>query len=243
MTSKVISLSAVQAKEQDLQRFSMWLIGDTPLITHAWSEKAKREMLNKQIKKVKPSGREARDPEQDFVNSLYDLGGNSFGFPVTGVKTCILSAAHKDKGIARTAAMSALYLDAEMVRTRPALAAAICDMPMVRIHGSEPEMREDMVRVGTGLSKTSTLAYRGQFTIWALNITGHVNTTVLPVETLVYLINESGRSCGLGEWRNEKHGVFGAFHLATEAEEKAWAKFKAGKGKMPVPVSYKEAAE
>src|SRR5690349_8037221 len=102
------------------QKFSFWLVGDTPLITHAWSEKAKREMLGKQLKSVKP-GREARDPQGDFVNSLYDMGDGRYGFPVTGVKNAIMSAAHKDKGIPRDTVMRSLWLNAEMTRTRPAL--------------------------------------------------------------------------------------------------------------------------
>ncbi|KKK94522.1 hypothetical protein LCGC14_2682020, partial [marine sediment metagenome] len=70
--AKLVSLSALLVKSPEFQRFGMWIIGDTPLITHAWAEKAKREMLDKQLKKVKPSGKEARDPDKDFVNSLYE---------------------------------------------------------------------------------------------------------------------------------------------------------------------------
>jgi len=242
MTKEVVSLSAVMSKKPVFKRFSMWIVGDTPLITHAWSEKAKREMLQKQVKATKP-GKEARDPQQDFVNSLYEMGDNQFGFPVTGVKNCILAAAHKDKGIARTGVMAALYLDADMVRVRPALAGAVCDMPLVRIYGSDPEMREDMVRIGSGMNKTANLSYRGQFTVWAMRITGRLNATVLTDEALAFLVNESGMACGIGEWRNEKKGVFGAFHLATVEEEAAWEAYLAGKGELPTPASYALAAE
>jgi len=119
----VPSLSATLTRKAIFKGFSVWVIGDTPLITHAWSEKAKREMLQKQVKAPK-AGREARDPQADFVNSLYEMGDGVYGFPATGVKNCILSVAHKDKGIPRTAVMSALWINAEMVRTRPALAGA-----------------------------------------------------------------------------------------------------------------------
>ncbi len=239
--NKTVSLSAVLSKQQKLKHFSMWLIGDTPLITHAWSEKAKREMLSKQVKATKP-GKEARDPEQDFVNSLYEMEKGVYGFPVTGVKNCILSAAHKDKGIPRSAVMQALYLDADMIRVRPALAGAICDMPLVRIHGTDPEMREDMVRIGGGMNKTANLAYRAQFTVWAMRITGKVNTTTVTDEALSFLVQESGLACGIGEWRNEKKGVFGSFHLATVEEEAAWDAYASG-GDLPIPETYSMAAE
>jgi len=77
-------------------------------------------------------------------------------------------------------------------------------MPLIRIHGSKPEMREDMTKIGTGLTKTANLAYRAQFTTWALKVTGRFNPTVLTADALAYLIQDAGMGAGLGEWRNEK---------------------------------------
>ena len=236
------SLSALLSTKTAYQPFSVWLVGDTPLITHAWSEKAKREMLGKQVGATK-SGREPRDPKADFVSSLYEMGDKKFGFPVTGVKNCIMSAAHKDKGLPRTVVQAALWLDAEMVAIRPALAGAMCDMPLVRIWGSAPVMREDMTRIGGGISKTATLAYRPQFSVWAMKIRGKFNATLLKPDALAFIIQESGVTSGLGEWRNERKGIFGAFHLADATEEEAWDKFTAGKGEMPTPRTSYEIGE
>lgn len=239
---QAVSLAGAMSKKPAFTRFSVWLVGDTPLITHAWSEKARREMLQKQVKATKP-GKEARDPQADFVSSLYEMGDGGFGFPATGVKNCILSAAHRDKGLARTSVMQALWIDAEMVRARPALAGAICDMPLIRIWGGDPEMREDMVKIGSGLNKVANLAYRAQFRFWAMRVTGRINSTIITPEALAFLIQEAGMSSGLGEWRNERKGMFGAFRLANEAEETAWDAFASGKGELPVPEDYKMAAE
>lgn len=242
MTTTEKSLTAQLSGKTKFQGFKVWIVGDTPIITHAWSEKAKREMLQKQVKATK-AGKDARDPQADFVSSLYEMGDGVYGFPATGVKNCILSAAHKDKGIARTGVMAALWINADMVRVRPALAGAVCDMPLIRIWGSQPEMREDMVKIGAGLNKTANLAYRAQFTVWAMCVTGRFNPAVLNEESLAFLIQESGFSSGLGEWRNERKGMFGAFHLADVDEEAAWEAFAAGKGELPVPASYRMAAE
>jgi hypothetical protein len=218
-----------------IRAFDIWLIGLTPLICHAWSEKARIAMLQKQLKVTTP-GREERDPEQDYVDSLYKMGdAGGYGFPATGIKNCILSAAHKDRGIPRTDARSALYIDAELVSTRAAFAAAICDMPLLRIWGSDPVMREDMVRVGAGLNKTASLAYRAQFTDWAIRITGTVNALIMTPDALRFLITQSGQGYGLGDWRNEKNGVFGAFRMANGNEERnAWIAFSEGRGPLPV---------
>lgn len=240
--AETISLSHLLSQKAKFKTFSIWIVGDTPLITHAWSEKAKREMLQKQVKAVK-SGKEARDPQQDFVNSLYEMGDGGYGFPATGVKLCILSGAHKDKGIARSVATGALWVDAQMVRTRPALAGAVCDMPLLRIYGGEPEMREDMVKIGAGLKKIANLAYRAQFTIWAFKVTGRFNPDLLSAVQLAGMVNDAGMACGIGEWRNERKGMFGAFHLASIEEEADWEKYITGKGSLPVPTSYQMAAE
>ncbi len=237
-----VSLASIMSKAATFVTFNIWLVGDTPLITHAWSEKARREMLGKQVKATK-AGKEARDPEQDFVNSLYGMGDGIYGFPAMGVKNCILSAAHKDKGLARSAVLSALWIDADMSRVRPAMAGAICDMPLLRIFGSAPEMREDMVKIGSGLNKVANLAYRGQFTSWAINVRGRFNTAIITPEALAFLIQEAGTASGLGEWRNERRGMFGAFHLADEAEEQAWNAYASGNGPLPLPAGYQMAAE
>jgi hypothetical protein len=242
MDDNNISLSAAMSLTTTFRKFSIWLVGDTPLITHAWSEKARREMLQKQVKATK-AGKEARDPEQDFASSLYEMGEGAYGFPAMGVKNCILSAAHKDKGIARTTVMSNLWISGDMVRTRPALAGAVCDMPLIRIWGSDPEMREDMVKIGSGLNKVANLAYRAQFTIWAMRIDGRFNATTITPEALAFLIQESGMASGLGEWRNERKGMFGAFHLADAEEEAAWDAFAAGGGVLPLSQNYQQAAE
>lgn len=228
-------LSTLLSKRAIFKTATFWLVGDTPLITHAWSEKAKREMLSKQVKAVR-AAREARDPENDFVNSLYEMGSNCYGFPVTGVKNAILSVSHKDKGIARSSVMSALFLKHRMVRLRPALAGAICDLPLIRVWGAEPEMREDMVKIGQGLNKTASLAYRGQFFPWAMRLQATLNAEILTPNALMFLVQEAGLACGLGEWRNEKKGVFGAFHMASVEEESEWEAYARGNGPLPKPL-------
>src|SRR5215471_15940838 len=90
--AETINLGALLSQKTPFSTFRLWIVGDTPLITHAWSHKAKEEMLQKQVKATKP-GKQARDPDQDFVDSLYDMGKGRYGFPATGVKNCILSAA------------------------------------------------------------------------------------------------------------------------------------------------------
>ena len=218
-----------------LDHFGLWLVGDTPLIVHAWSEKAKMEMLGKQVGSVRVS-RDKRDPKSDFINSLYAMEEGVYGFPITAIKKAVWSCAHKDRGIARTDVQSSLWLDAQMVRVRPAHPRAVCDLPLVRIYGSDPEMREDMVRIGSGLKKTANLSYRAQFTVWAIRVTGSTNPQIVSVETLMFLFHQAGPAIGIGDWRNEKGGWAGAFHPGKPEECDLWNAFAAGTGPLPKPV-------
>lgn len=218
--------------------FTVWLVGDSPLIVHAWSQKAKIDMLTKQ-KKTTKAGRDERDPDADFTNSLYPMrvehGEPVYGFPATGIKNSVLSVAHKDKGLARTDLMASLFIRADLYETMTAKAGATCNMPLVRIWAPQPKMREDMVRVGVGLNKKASLAYRAEFWPWAIHISGYLNTKTVPRESLGFMFSEAGKACGIGEWRNEKRGPFGEYHPATQQEAKLWGAFSRGVGPLPPP--------
>lgn len=53
-----------------LASFKLTVVGDSPLIMHKWSEKAKKEILDKQTKKAS-KGKEKKNPVRDYVNSMY----------------------------------------------------------------------------------------------------------------------------------------------------------------------------
>ena len=54
--------------EIDFQMMKITVVGDSPIIIHKWDEKAKRMMLEKQMKKA-TKGKEAKDPWMDFCRT------------------------------------------------------------------------------------------------------------------------------------------------------------------------------
>jgi len=76
-------------------------------------------------------------------------------------------------------------------------------------------MREDTVRVGMG---TADLRYRPEFKEWAVNLIIRLNTRSMTLEQLIHLFNQAGFSVGVGEWRPEKDGRNGMFHVAGVQE-------------------------
>ena len=182
----------------DLRLLTLRLIGESPLICHAWSEKAKKQMLDKQMKRAK-AAKEAKDPQKDYEESLYRMpDGSGYGFPAIAFKAAAVGACRFVDGLKMTEARGAFHIRAELVR----------------ITGT-PEPREDMVRVGMG---TADLRYRGQFPQWSVDLPIHFNAGALSAEQIVHLFNAAGFGVGVGEWRPERDGSYGRFRVATEQD-------------------------
>ena len=208
----------VQIKPLDIQRVNIRIVGDTPLIVHAWSDKAKKMMLDAQTGATKTSAKEKRDPFDDFIQSLYWLEGKpekstpeafmkavekgaKWGFPVGAIKQAANSAAYRLKWVKNQMELRGSYF----------LNTEYGDM--CEIKGSVPEIREDMVRIGMG---SADLRYRGEFKNWYADMTLEYNASGgMSLEQIINCINAGGYVCGLGEWRPEKDGSFGKFHIET----------------------------
>lgn len=188
-----------------IEHFSLKLVGDSPLITHAWSEKAKKMMLDKQMKKA-TTGKDAKDPYQDFCDSMYwltdkpekptpaDVAKASFGFPVTAFKAAAVDAGYQ-QGVLdkKTTARGAFHIDGEFAV----------------IEGT-PEPREDMVRIGMG---TADIRYRAEFKQWSTVLNIRYNPQAMSKEQIINLFNIGGFANGVGEWRPSKDGAYGTFHV------------------------------
>lgn len=75
-------------------------------------------------------------------------------------------------------------------------------------------MREDMVRIGMG---SADLRYRAEFTEWETTFALRFNASVTNPGQIANLFKIAGFAIGIGEWRPEKDGSYGMFHI--EAEE------------------------
>lgn len=208
----------IEIRPLDIKRVKVRITGDTPLIIHAWSEKAKRQMLEAQMKTTKTKAKEVRDPFDDFIQSLYWLEGKpeestpdafedainngaKWGFPVGAIKQAGNSAAYRLGWVKNQMQLRGSYF----------LQTEFGDM--AEIKGSIPEIREDMVRIGMG---SADLRYRGEFKNWYMDMTLEYNASGdMTLEQILNVINAGGYTCGIGEWRPEKDGSFGKYHIET----------------------------
>lgn len=208
----IINIPEIKIKEVELT-----IIGDTPLIMNSFSEKAKREILDKQMKKAK-KGREAKNIWEEFINSLHWItekpteyteetfnkaitNGAKFGFPAVGIKQSAISAAYRAGFIKNKVSMQGSFHIKE---------------ELVEIQG-DLKMREDFVKIpATG---GADIVYRGEFDNWQAKFVVAYDENIISLEQLIQFINYGGFAVGIGDWRPEKAGNNGMYHVATGKEK------------------------
>ena len=211
-TKKAKEEMAISIPGIKLKRFSLKLVGDSPLIVHAWSEKAKREMLYKQMKKA-TTGKDAKRPMVDFADALYWLTEKPdftnmeddeimaavqkgrFGFPVLAFKAAAIDGAYQQGAVEKkTTLRGAFHIAGEYAE----------------IKGKPPVIREDMVRIGMG---TADIRDRPEFKEWGVTLDITYNAQAISAEQIVNIFNIGGFAVGIGEWRPAKDGRNGGYHV------------------------------
>lgn len=213
--------------------FRAYIVGESPLIVHAWSQKALIEMLAKQMGQKLP--RYPKSPGNDFLSSIYRCEDGDYAFPATGLKRSIVTACTSmNKEITKVAALQAFRVAAEQGYSQSAFAGFKTPMQLVRVYSpNAPQIREDAVRLN---GSTADLRYRAEFWPWAMVVEIVFNNRVVTPATVAALVDTAGFAVGLGEWRQEKSGTYGAFRLADAVEQKmidAWKKMPRKEPQLP----------
>lgn len=231
--------TVITLKPIKLTSANVRIVGDTPLLVHKWTFKAMRELVmgsDKIARKI------PRNPFAEVAASLYwmeperdpfpftanmvtdpegteyyalldkyeayteedllrDMEGARFGFPVTGVKSAGISAVfrnglHKNK----VSLQAGFFIRGEGEQ----------QLTEIKFEGPVG-IRQDTVRVGMG---SADMRYRPVFENWSMNLEVQFDKNgVLDLTNIVNIINRGGHFNGIGEWRLEKGGQFGAYHV------------------------------
>lgn len=170
-----------------------------------------------------------RDPFAEFMDALYWLtpkptehtpeafeaaiaAGAKFGFPTSAIKQAALAACYRAGVIPNQVGMKCSFylnaVDGFDLGTGSELAVIDTDEP--------PVFREDMVKIG-GMTKVADLRYRPAFNHWKIRLTvSLIETGTFTMESIINAINLGGYMNGIGEWRMEKDGDFGHYHIEVE---------------------------
>lgn len=208
--------------------FQIRIVGDSSLLVHAWSEKAKKEMLQaQQGKKLLKKDKVAKNPDGECAEALYWLDGKPdidysdwteellhqygktarFGFPSCAVKAAAISAAYR-MGYTKNKVVGNGLFQIFGVDNPEFIEIKTFDESKPKF-----ERRCDSVKIGMG---TSDLRYRPEFQNWYADIVVEYNQNgLIDRDSIISMIHLGGDMCGLGEWRIEKGGPFGKFHVAV----------------------------
>lgn len=192
------SIKTFSVPELETVKLLITILGESPLIVHKWSEKAKREMLDKMTKTAR-GNRDVKDPDAEYEGSLYVTDDGQYYFPTIAFKAAAVSACRGIDDIAMTQARQLFHV--------------VGDKTI--LHGSEPRMREDMVRVKNG---GTDIRYRGEFWPWWCQIQVEFDRKAISEPQIMNLFNLAGFNVGIGEWRPgapKTSGAFGRFRVGS----------------------------
>ncbi len=164
------------------------IVGTTPLLVCAWSHKAKQQMLDKQMKKA-AKGREAKNPEADYLASRYVSTEGWDGVPAGGIKGCLVGACRAVDGLPMTLAKRMVFVRSQGVTKD--------GQELVRIYG-EHEMNQAMVRIDSG---TADIRFRALYRQWSMKLEVEFLSSVISAEQVCNLLELAGFIEGLCEHR------------------------------------------
>jgi len=180
------------------------IIGTSPLISHKFSKRAQEKILKKQMKIAEgPTGREARNPERDYEESLYVLEDGRYGFPISAFKNAAIDACPYMDNFKKTTTRGTFHIIDEHGNG------------LTPIEGT-PRMREDVVK----LFSSADLRYRGEFpTGWKTTLLIKYNMNAISPAQLIQLFNAAGFGIGVGDWRPQRDGSYGMFEVVNDGQK------------------------
>jgi hypothetical protein len=204
--SKTEDIATIQLDRIAAETILVPIIGTTPLVTHRFSEKAKRQMLDAMQGRKSP--KMAKDPEAEFQAARYRFADGGDGMPIIAFKAATVGGARFYHGVTMTQLKQFMFFRGEVGLDGQSLAR-------IEYTGEQPKMREDVVRVNRG---GTDLRYRPEYTEWKTTLSVTYVTAALTRNSVISLIDAGGMGVGVGEWRPEKSGDLGTYQVDTSRE-------------------------
>lgn len=198
-------MRAIEIPRLDMRPVVLKLEGITPLIQHAWSEKARKQLEDSQTGKANKR-KAPRVPEQEWRAAAYVILGREeladwqpgkYYHPASAFRHAFLygvTQLNDSKRIPKTQATGWVFID------------------------RDPELQFDSVTLRTDIGRSPTQPiYRPQFNKWMVDLHVSYNAGVITDEQVLALFDLGGFCGGIGEWRpsspKNKSGSYGRFRV------------------------------
>ena len=193
----------------DIKTINLVLTGrpGSPLVIHAFAEKAKQEIRDKQQKKAKKAKEERRPEAECEAAKYFDAVGRECA-PITAIKKAMITAATSMDNITKVALRQAIFVS-------PTADRASMLVPIERHDGSSAigTMREDAVTIGIN---TRGLSYRPEYPEWRLRVTVEFNGRLVSEDQVIALAEQAGWGVGICEGRPERSSALGWGRFSVE---------------------------
>jgi hypothetical protein len=198
---------STNSAEVGIQKVELCLRGraGSPLVIHAFGEKPKQDIRDKQQKKAKKA-KEERKPKEEFLAARYlDADGRECA-PLTALKKAIITAATAFEDITKVGLRQAVFVSSVLPCIPP---ANRCPLVPIETHDGKPAvgvMREDAVTIGMNIRG---LAYRPCYEQWQVRVCVEFNPRIVSKEQLLALVDQAGWGVGICEGRPERSSALG----------------------------------
>lgn len=203
-----VGIAKITLPQLTIQRAEIPIVGVTPIIPHAWSEKSLAMMREAQSGPKARRQHEPKDAVAEAEGSCYYLeDGTTPGMPATAFKAALVGAARFFQGVTMTMLKQAVFVD------------GVGSEQLVALEG-ERYMREDTPRNANG---SPDLRYRYTYWPWSTVLPVRFIADQLDIDSVLRLVNAGGMG-GVGDWRpsapKSLTGTFGQFEVDPEREVK-----------------------
>jgi hypothetical protein len=194
-----------------MRKATIPIVGISPYVQHAFSEKQRKQMEETQRAGQQARGKRTRNPK-DF-NEVYESAKHVakdgwLGIPAPAFRNAMISAC-KLVGIVMTRAKLSVFIEADGIDEKDG-------MPLVRIIG-EPRIHESFVRLANG---STDIRWRPMWEEWSANVPVTWDEDQFSATDVMNLMLRAGLQVGIGEGRPDSpdsNGLgWGRFEVAGQ---------------------------
>jgi hypothetical protein len=182
--------------------------GITPILQHRFTESSEQDSGTRKVMVQRGT------PREEAEKVSYKTNDGKFYFPGAAISRLLREAGsnHKLKGTRKSAKY---VVPAAVLITDDAIFLTNGD-------GKTPvkDFEVDSRPVTIPATKGRIMRHRPRFDCWSASFAVRINDTILPVDFVQTLLVEGGEQIGIGDFRPEKGGPFGTFHVSEWKEAK-----------------------
>jgi len=219
--SKAPESNEIQIMQVNQGAIEFCLVGTSPLLYNAMSEKAWHELLYPSPKKnaAEKQSSMKHDPPSEFRNSTYhhteDTAATRLNFPSAAFKKALASAALDIPGAAKAQIGRLVWAQGQRV-----------DMYGI------PQLSCMIVRMAD-MNRTPDVRTRAILPEWACRVSMRFMEPILKAQTITNLFAAAGFICGIGDGRQQKGSLsYGQFRLCG-LDDPDYVRITTSMGRVP----------